>query len=266
MFKMPHRVWGLLLVTASVLLYSCQKVINIDLNSASPQLVVQGNISNQPGNYTVQLTQTVNFNQTNIFPAVSGAFVTIADNLGHTDTLKEEPVGSGIYKGNKLTGTPGNTYVLSITANGKNYIAASTMPSPVNIDTLELGRGPFRRDTVINVLFQDPPGTATHNYHLVEFINDTAQTAIYVTNDEFQNGQLLTFPIALNKDSVKAGDTVTIDLQSIDANVFNYYNTLEDANGAGFNTAPSNPQSNINNGALGYFSAYAVTGKEIIIP
>src|ERR1700722_4665701 len=49
---------------------SCQKVINIDLNSASPAMIIVGNVNDQPGPYTVTLSQTVNFSQPNTFPAV----------------------------------------------------------------------------------------------------------------------------------------------------------------------------------------------------
>src|ERR1022692_4666787 len=100
---------------------SCEKVINIDLNSVAPQIVVQGNITNQPGPYTVQLTQTVNFSEPNNFPAVSGAKVIIEDNAGNVDTLTENP--AGIYTGTRLTGTPGRSYALVLTANGKKYTA-----------------------------------------------------------------------------------------------------------------------------------------------
>jgi hypothetical protein len=252
-----------LLFAVSTLFYCCQKVINVNLNSVSPQTVVQANISNQPGPYTVLLSQSVNFSDPNVFPPVTGAFVTISDNLGNKDTLKESPPGT--YTGDKLTGTPGRTYTLSITTNGKNYTSVSTMPSPVAIDTLTLGKGPFGRDTLINVQFNVPP-ILTTNFHFVELINNIPQNQVFVTNEQYQTGQTITFPLTTAHDSLKAGDTVTVQLQSIDANVYNYYNTLEDANGTGFNTAPANPTSNISNGALGYFSAYSVSIKSIILP
>src|ERR1035437_694632 len=104
--------------------FSCQKVININLNSASPQIVVQGNISNQAEAYSVQLAQTVNFSDPNSFPPVSGAKVLLNDNAGNSDTLKENP--AGIYTGSKLSGTPNRSYMLLINANGKNYTSVST--------------------------------------------------------------------------------------------------------------------------------------------
>ena len=68
---------------------SCQKVIDIDLNSAAPQIVIEGSISDQPGPYTVKITKTVNFSETNIFPAVSGAAVTVSDDAGNSETLQK---------------------------------------------------------------------------------------------------------------------------------------------------------------------------------
>jgi hypothetical protein len=265
-FIAHHRIVLVLpcfLLGVSGLFYSCQKVININLNSASPQTVVQANITNQPGPYTVLLSQTVNFSDPNVFPPIDGALVIISDNAGNTDTLKENPPGT--YTGDKLSGTPGRTYTLSITADGKIYTATSTMPSPVNIDTLVLAKSPFGRDTVINLQFIPSPGITTY-YHFVELINNVQQKQVFVTTDQYQLGQTITFPLRLVSDSIKAGDTVTAQLQNISESVYNYYSTLLDANGTGFNTAPSNPTSNISNSALGYFSAYAVTSKSIIVP
>ena len=61
----------------AVVLNSCSKVVNINLNDASPKIVIEGNITNAAGPYFVKITKTVNFSAANIFPAVSGAVVTI---------------------------------------------------------------------------------------------------------------------------------------------------------------------------------------------
>ena len=74
-------------ILIGIVISSCTKVINVDLNSASPQIVVQANLPNQSAGDTVQLNQTVNFSDLNSFPAITGALVTINDNAGNSDTL-----------------------------------------------------------------------------------------------------------------------------------------------------------------------------------
>src|SRR5580692_11732163 len=139
--KMPERILNNLKQSASSAFYciicillatSCQKVINIDLNSASPAIVIVGNVNDQPGPYTVTLSQTVNFSENNTFPPVTGAFITIADNAGTTDTLIESPPGT--YNTKKLVGVDGRTYTLKVIANGQTYTSTSIMPQAVPFD------------------------------------------------------------------------------------------------------------------------------------
>ena len=112
----------ILICVISVLFFcvGCQKVINIDLNSASPAIVIVGNINDQPGPYSVTLSQTVNFSQPNTFPAVSGAFISIADNAGNVDTLFESST-PGTYYTKKIMGVAGRTYFLTVITNGQTY-------------------------------------------------------------------------------------------------------------------------------------------------
>ena len=259
-------LFAFILMAASGLFYSCTKVININLNSASPLPVVQGNINNQPGTYAVILSQSVNFSDPNTFPPIPGALVTINDNLGNIDTLKDSIPGN--YTGHKLMGTPGRTYTLSISSNGKFYSAASTMPQPIAIDSLTIQNDAFsKKNKFVVIHFQSPQGAITY-YHFVATVNNVTQTPIFAFSDEYQLGNPINFELRSPNDSlkIKSGDTVMVQLQSTDQNIFNYYTALFNAGGTGFDTAPANPPSNISNSALGYFSAYAVTSKTIIVP
>ena len=69
----------LFLLTA---LYSCKKVVQIDLNSANPQIVIVGEITDTTGPYGVYITKTVNFSDSNSYPHVSGATVQITFSAG----------------------------------------------------------------------------------------------------------------------------------------------------------------------------------------
>jgi hypothetical protein len=250
-----------LLVVCSIV--SCQKVISIDLNSTAVQTVVQGNLSNQPGPYSVLLSQTVNFSSPSTYPPVSGAQVIISDNAGNSDTLKENPAGT--YSGSKLIGTPNRAYTLVINASGKNYTATSTMPPQVNIDSVTVGKSFFGKNLQASMSFKDP-GITTNYYHIVEIINHVPQNQqIEVLSNELISGQEITVPIRSDKDSLRVGDSVTVLLQCIDKSVYTYYQSLQNANGSSQIT-PANPPSNLSNGALGYFSAYSVSSKSIVVP
>jgi hypothetical protein len=68
---------------------------------------------------------------------------------------------------------------------------------------------------------------------------------------------------------IKAGTTLTLQMNCIDKAVYNYLNELQQISGggSGFSSqAPANPTTNISGGALGYFSANTVTSKTVNIP
>jgi hypothetical protein len=258
-----------------ITLSSCKKIINVDLNSAAPQLVVEGTVTDQPGPYTVKLSQSVNFSDDNVFPALSGAHIILNDNAGNSETLIETSPGN--YTSSTLIGTPGRAYTILITANGKNYSATSTMPLAVNIDTILVdttshggfGGGGHTKKTTIDVLFHDPVRIANY-YRLVEVVNGIQKNNnISIVSDNLQDGTIINRNLSANDTSLHSGDSVTVFLQSIDKNVYEYFRTLRQIvnEGGGFQpSTPGNPTTNLNNNALGYFSACAVRSKKIVIP
>src|SRR6478752_4359801 len=92
---------------------SCTKVISVDLNAASPKIVIEGNIYNIPGPYRIELSKTVAFSDANVFPPVRGAIVTIVDQTTNlTDLLSE--TSAGVYTTHTIQGIPGHTYLMTV--------------------------------------------------------------------------------------------------------------------------------------------------------
>jgi hypothetical protein len=254
-------------------LSSCQKVINVDLNSAAPEIIIEGGVSDQVGSYTINLSRTVNFSDANVFPPVTGAAVTINDNAGNSEILTE--ITAGVYTSSTLQGTVGRTYTISVTANGKNYQAVSTMAAPVAIDTLLQqnstgfggGTGGNTINKSVHVIFTDALGVVNY-YRLIEIVNGVRLNTISITSDDLRDGQIMDQRLRGGSDiKLQTGDIVSVQLESIDKNVFDYFRTFNEASGdASFSSSsPANPISNLSNNALGYFSAYSVKSKSIII-
>jgi hypothetical protein len=260
----------ILIMMIAVIFFSCTKVVNLNLNSSSPRLIIESSISDQPSSCFVKLTMSVNYNEPNTFPPVNGASVVLYDDTGKTYTMYE--ASSGVYTLQSIKGIPGKTYTLSITTAGKTYTATSKMPDPVSIDTIYQSRiflGPYRGNSelkFVTVNYHDPPGKGNY-YRFVEQINRVVKTEIFLDDDLLKDGNLITQNIIRADTSLKTGDSVSVFLQTIDKNVFNYFLQLSNVTG-GYNgptATPANPISNFNGGALGYFSAYAVRSKSIII-
>ena len=256
----------LFLLHMAFALISCEKVISVDLNSAASRIVIESSISDQPGPYYVMLSQTVNFDQTNTFPPVSGAIVIISDNVGNTDSLTE--ISPGMYKTKSIQGMPGRTYTIKVKSGGQEYTAISTMPNPVEILSLSNNVQSFGRDKIkyINVDFKDSSGIKNY-YRFVEVRNGTVLPYTFLFDDRIQDGGVITSSLLANQDTLNTGDSVVVQLQCIDKGVFDYFRTIRVASGGGgpAATSPANPVSNFTNGALGFFSAYAVRSKLIII-
>ena len=235
-------------------LYSCQKVIEVDLNPSSLKYVITGNITDQPGPYEVKITSSINFDQDNHFPAVSGAKVYITDqNVGLTDTLTE--VTPGRYLTHVLEGAPGHTYKLIVTLGNEMFSSVSTMPTPIALDSLYTKPATFGDGTDIVALYDDPAARGNF-YHLVLTVHDSLSREVYLHNDKINNGATVTH--VLNNDiDINTGDTVTVKLECIDTDVYDFYYSLDQT--LKQNSAViSNPKTNIRGGAMGYFSAHAI--------
>jgi hypothetical protein len=245
--------------------YSCEKVISIDLNSAAPQVVIQGEITNEAGPYHVKITKTVNFSTNNVFPAVSGATVKITDNAGAADKLTE--TSPGIYTTNTIDGKPGNTYSLSVTAEGKEYTATSTMPAMVPFDSISFEKTNFFNDkrTFAMVNFQDPPGLGNY-YRFTQYVNGKVVPDAFVIEDRLSDAKYISRSLYTDTSKLKTGDNLLINMNCIDANIYNYFRTYRLVTSNDNQSAsPANPIGNISNGALGYFSAHTIQSKQTIV-
>jgi hypothetical protein len=102
-------------------------------------------------------------------------------------------------------------------------------------------------------------------YRLIEVVNSDTNNSIYTIDDELEDGKKIAVTL-YSRDSLSTGDSVSVFLQSIDKASYDYFNTLLEISSDGQSTTPANPNTNISNGALGYFNAYAVRTKYMIVP
>lgn len=256
--------------TAMILLCSCQKVISINLDGTAMQYVIVGTLTDQPGVCQVSITQTKNFNDDNNFPGVSGATVAVEVN-GVTTPLSE--TSNGIYQTSTLTGVPGNTYHLTVHINGRVFMASSTMPQPITLDSIFVSTGRLTNKKFATVIYKDPAGLPNY-YHFVQYINGKKEPTIFVDDDEFTDGQTVKSQLMYGNDTndpsrdIKTGDSVKIEMICIDPAIYKYWYSLGDgATGTSQSASPANPVSNITGeSALGYFSAQTLRSKTIQTP
>ena len=253
----------ILLVAVAATIQACTKVITPKLNNAVTQIVIQGAVSDTAGPYYVSITRSVGFYEGNVFPPVSGAIVSIADNTAGTNDVLSE-TSPGMYITHSIQGIHGDTYSLKVMLDGQTYTATCTMPMPVALDSVS-----FEVSDTTQVRaqanFKDPAGTPNF-YRYSITINGVYDKRIQAFSDRLSDGRYIRDKMDNDTMEIRKNDMVALSLIGIDKNTFTYFN--EAAKIAYSNAslaAPATPTSNITGGCLGYFSAQTVSTKKAVV-
>jgi hypothetical protein len=253
---------------------SCEEVIELDLGNAAPRIVIEGVVSTDPGPYLVKINQSVDYGDTNLFPPISGALVTVTDEQGFSELLEE--VADGVYSTNELQGEHGKSYSVKVVYDEKEYTASSTIQDtsiPIQSITYTFEEESLFTEEgyYITAFFADPIDEVNF-YRLKVFVNGEPyffeeddnlrkDDNFWLINDQFFNGKIMDFEFP---HKLKVGDRVDVELHQVDQATYDYYRTLVELMGFG-GVAPSNPLTNWSNGALGYFGAISVTYASVVI-
>jgi Domain of unknown function (DUF4249) len=275
---------SLILVTFTVfLLNSCQDVVDIPLDTASPKLVIDASINWEKGttgaNQTVILTTTTNFYDKKI-PVVSGAIVTIANSQNEIFNFIEKP-NTGEYFCKNFVPVIDETYTLTVINKGETYTATESLKSVAKIETpaikifeadektevkvtngiaQEIQKG-FTGDALkIRAFYKDPADI--DNYYLYQYkFSNEIKSNFSADNDVFTKGNYA-FSLSF-KDKLVPGDKVEIVHYGISKSFYNYMNVLLSVagsqGGGPFQSPPATVKGNIinktnfDNYPLGYF-------------
>jgi Domain of unknown function (DUF4249) len=124
------------IVVFLILMNSCIDPFKPNISKYENVFVVDGELTNLPGPYTVKLERSYKFNESSGTP-VSGAIVKIIDNSGIEIALAESGKGVYVTTDNTFRGVIGNSYKLQIKLNGENYESGfETLKKPIPIDSV----------------------------------------------------------------------------------------------------------------------------------
>ncbi|HAT77554.1 MAG TPA: DUF4249 domain-containing protein [Flavobacterium sp.] len=266
----------ILLIIVSIFFQSCEEVINVDLDTAPPRLVIDAAINWQKGTIgneqKIILSTTTGF-YSNVIPKVSGANVAVKDSQNFNYTFVEIP-NTGEYVCDTFKPVLGETYTLTVTYEGETYIATEIMQSVTPIEAITSNKeGGFSgKDYEIQVSFQDP---LDKNFYMAKFFPDIFKSPIYsIIKDEFTNGNLNSWQFS--DEDLKQGTKIAITHYGISKSYYEYMNkiiSISNSSGGGspFQTPPATVrgnivnQTNINNYALGFFSLSEVDVRDYTI-
>lgn len=253
------------LIIVSLLLIGCEDVINVDLNTAAPRLVIDAAINWQKGtdgsSQKIILSTTTDF-YSNVIPKVSGATVSIK-NSNNLNYIFTEIPNTGEYKCDTFQPMLNEIYTLTVIHLGEIYTATETMQSVSAIETVtQKNNGGFSgKDFEIEVTFKDP---LAQNFYMVKFFPDIYKAPSYsITKDEYTNGNLKNWQFS--DTDLKVGNIIAITHYGISQSHYNYMNkiiSISSSSGGGspFQTPPATVRGNIinqkntDNYALGFFS------------
>lgn len=252
----------------ALLFIACNKeeVIQLDLNNAPAQYVIEGCVTDEAKPFSVRISQSVHVDQPNAFPAVRDALVVISDTAGQRDTLLEK--SPGYYETTEAKpGVYGQTYTLQVWIDGRLFTASSTLPQLVPFKDLSVIQLPLGEENslVLMPVFNDPAGLG-NNYQFVQSNNGIPQPYIFVTDDRNNDGAPISSLLLAPDLKTKLGDTITVEMRNIDRATYKYFIALDASNGNGPNAGvPANPDNNFKGACLGYFSAHTVQRRMLVV-
>ena len=261
------------------ILLGCQDVIDIELPTEEPRLVIDG---------VIRITDMHSpFITVRIQAGLSSSYFDSVQptrlqgiTLTNTDTedvihLEERMNGTGIYEGEwTLAQLTVGSLELNIRHNDQLYLARTKFVPTVPIDSLKQGTTTLFGEDETEVLVSITDDGERNDFYLFDFNFGE----YLVTEDEFYQGQRFEFSFFYDK-NLKDGRELQISLLGIDETFFNYMNQLIIQSGpdAGPFSTPSttvrgniinitdNNGTNKNNFALGYFAVCQTFSRTLTI-
>ncbi len=242
-------------------LVSCEDVVDMDLDTEEPRLVIDAGIEWEKGTdgqrQTIKLTTTTDYYSSEI-PPVSNAEVYVTNSNGVVFDFVETP-GTGMYVCTGFVPVIGETYTLTVTVDGETYTASEQLMSVPEITRIEQedDAGFLSDEIEVTFYYQDNP--EENNHYMSKFETDFLIYPEYdINDDKFTQGNEM-FD-SFSHEDLETGDRLDITFYGISERFDNYMSLiLEATDGGSFSTPPANVRGNLinttneENYAYGYF-------------
>ncbi len=263
------RIFINLLLCSSLflILTSCEKVIDIEVNDTEPKTVIEANYRADLERVEVRISETRSVFSAEEFPVITGANVEIIDAGGTASSLTDQ--GDGSYLLENYSPDYGSEYTMRVTIADEVYENQDVLPDIIPIDSLTLD---FEEESlfgdagyVVYVNFTDPSGP--NFYRANRVVNGDSLTSLgdqFLFDDSFSEGNNQAVPFFSSRYQV--GDSIQVSLLSYSEKTYNYYDELyEITSDNGQNAAPANPTPTWTNDALGNFATYGADSALIVV-
>ena len=248
---------NLLLLLATVISFiSCEEVVDINLHDGNQQLVINAQFAVGNDSLSMPLTTTGRFTDAAGIGPVSNASIFITDQNGNTGLFSETTTGQYLLVNYGFV--TGNTYSLSATDGVRTAHATSTVPAKAMIDSVQLEVIQLSGFDFYNVHVYtvDPAPEANYFRSRLSYYHFPFQESSNAIADVLNTNGVIDVPIPYGG-SFFHGDTLTIELWSMDEPGFQFYRTFNQAANShpSSSASPFNVTSNVL-GGLGLFTIY----------
>ncbi|SHL36600.1 protein of unknown function [Chitinophaga jiangningensis] len=265
-----------IIIAGCLLLWSCTKVIEVNLETAAPRLVIDASIDWIKGTtgreQQIKLSTTTGYYSAQ-FPTVSGAEI-VMTNAGNRVFTFVENSGTGVYTCSDFEPVIGEVYTLKVVLNRETYTATETcIGVPVIADHIEQRNDGGVGGDEVEIKYCYLDNGNEENYYLHRIVSPVSTFPDYkVRDDERSQGNLM--QEFFSDEDLKAGDRLNIRLYGISRRYYDYFRKLQVAAGAGagpFQTTPGAVrgnivnQTNFDNFAYGYFRVSEVDDRDYTI-
>jgi hypothetical protein len=265
---MRNRFSVIFLMVFGSMLLSCEKVIDIPLNPAEQNIVIEAVLKDAPGANYVLISKTGSVYEGQEYDQIDDAEVIVAGSDGSSVVF--DHITEGLYQNASFQTLPELTYSLTVNIGEATYTSSCVTRRKPEMDSLSyfMLTSPFAdpADSLHLVSFHMLDPVDEDNYYLMKiFRNGIVNSGYYLGDDEFINGQNFDAPFFGSE--AKPGDTVMVEMIMMDASNYRYFTGLSSTIDSGpFSAAPANPPTNIEGGALGFFGAYSTDSLTVMIP
>lgn len=253
-----------------MLFQSCEKEVDIDLDTGEQKLVVEGGIENDLPPF-VLLTKSIGYFETIDLQTLQNSAIHDAEVYVSDGTkkilLKEYSLDTGFNGANQfyyyglvdirnpvfppadsvILGEIGKTYTLTVIYDGQTYESTTKIPTPTPIDSLLTifpnRPGAIDSSRTIEIYFTDPDTPGNYGRYYTQRNSEPMYSALNsVFTDEIINGKQFNteLPLAEPRSTIKSfdslgvafiGDTITLKWTAIDKATYDFWNTYEYALG-----------------------------------
>lgn len=262
----------ILIILSVFFLASCEEVIELDLSTSEPQVIIEANLDVADQICEVNLSLSNNFYDSGEFEKIEDAEITLMGGNGGVYTF--DYLGEGNYAANDVIAMAGEQFTIQIlSATYGSFTASAITPKAAKIEEItvdEFEGNPFGGDDDdgdrrLTVEWEDIVGEESF-FRIQAYLNGVYLEGSYVmADDRFGEDGTLIRPFS--EEFFNVGDEVEIQLLTTSKEYYDYFTAIAEGGGPGGGNAavPYNPQANFGEDALGYFGIWQKASKLVIV-